>query len=317
MMKHIYIASCAADGGIYHYIFENESLTFKDKTSLDRPMYMVIRNNKMYVLLRELCKETRFGGLISFDINNEGSLINPSNIISTKGIVPCHLEVTENDIYVVNYLSGNIVKLPDTVVAHSGKGTHPTRQEAPHTHFVTLSPDNKYILCTDLGIDKIFFYDKHLNEQYTVNVPKGSGSRHLCFSQDGKYLYCVNELSNDVSVFEYNRGRPILKGTYATLPDFKEISTAAAIKAKDGFLYVSNRGADTISRFITCGDNLKLLENTYCGGKSPRDFCIINDHIICANETTNNVTFLKLENGKPVLSDISIGLESPLCVTGG
>ena len=314
MMNHIYILSCENNGGIYHYLFKSGKFQFVEKISLDRPMYAIIRNNKMYVVLREIDEVTHFGGILSFDIKENGSLINPTKIESTNGIIPCHLEVLNNNKYVVNYLSGNIVKLEEKIVTHSGKGVNPVRQEAPHTHFVCFSPDKKHILCTDLGIDTIFVYDTGLNEECSVKVPDGSGARHLCFSDDGKYLYCVNELSNDVSVFEWNNARPILKGTYSAIPDFKGESTAAAIRIKGECLYISNRGADTISRFKIVGDKLELLENTYCGGKGPRDFNIIDDYIICTNENSNDVTVLKLENGKPVLTDERLEIGSPLCV---
>lgn len=314
MIKHIYISSCEKDGGIYHYLFENGKFEFVEKTTLDRPMYAIIRDNKMYVILREVDTKTHFGGILSFDIDENGSLINPANTENTNGIVPCHLEVLRNNKYVVNYLSGNIVKVGEKIVTHSGKGVHPIRQEAPHTHFVCASPDKKYILCTDLGIDTIFVYDTDLNEEVTVKVPDGSGARHLCFSEDGKYLYCVNELSNDVSVFEWNNSRPILKGTYSAIPDYKRESTAAAIRIKGEYLYISNRGADTISRFKIIGDKLELLENTYCGGKGPRDFNIIDDYIICTNENSNDVTVLKIQNGKPVLIGEKLEIDSPLCV---
>lgn len=313
-MNHIYILSCETGGGIYHYLFANGKFQFIDKTSIDRPMYAIIRDNKMHVILREIDKETHFGGILSFDIDENRSLINPTEIESTNGIVPCHLEVTDKGNFVVNYLSGNVVKIGEQTVTHSGEGIHYTRQEAPHTHYVCASPDKKYILCTDLGIDTIFIYDSHLNEEFTVKVPDGSGARHLCFSEDGKYLYCVNELSNDVSVFEWNNGKPILKGTYSAIPDFKGQSTAAAIRIKGEYLYISNRGANTISRFKIAGDKLELLENTYCGGKGPRDFNIIDDYIICTNENSNDVTVLKLENGKPVLTGERLEIGSPLCV---
>ena len=316
-MKHIYILSCETDGGIYHYLFENGKFEFVDKTDLDRPMYAIIRDNKMYVILREIDKETQFGGILSFDIDENGCLINKTETVSTNGIVPCHLEVLGNNKYVVNYLSGNIVKINENTVPHNGKGTHPTRQEAPHTHFVCASPDKMHILCTDLGIDMIFIYDTDLNEEFTVKVADGSGARHLCFSDNGKYLYCVNELSNDVSVFEWNEAKPILKNTYSAIPDYKCESTAAAIRIRGEYLYISNRGADTISRFKIVGDKLELLENTYCGGKGPRDFNIIQDYIICTNENSNNVTVLKLENGKPILTDERLEIGSPLCVIGG
>lgn len=317
MMKHIYIASCVSDGGIYHYTFENGELLFKEKTELDRPMYMIKKDNKMYVILREIDKENHFGGFISFDIDNFGKLINPSKITDTRGIVPCHLEVTEKGEYVVNYLSGNIVKIPDKIVTHKGKGQHKTRQDAPHTHFVMSSPDKKYIICTDLGVDTIFIYDNELNEVFSVKVPNGSGARHLCFSEESKYLYCVNELSNDVSVFDWNNAKPILKGTYSAIPDFKEQSTAAAIRIKGEFLYVSNRGADTISRFKITGEKLELIDNTYCGGKAPRDFEIIDDYIFCTNEQSDVVAVMKIQEGKPILIDKKIEIKSPLCVTGG
>lgn len=317
MIKHIYFLSCAKDGGIYHYTFEDEKFCFVEKIQLDRPMYAIIRNKKMYVILREVCYDTHFGGILSFNIDENGRLKNSKKIESTNGIVPCHLEVIENNKYVVNYLSGNIVDIKGKVITHSGKSVHPTRQEAPHTHFVCGSPDKKYILCTDLGLDKIFIYDKNLNEKYFVEITCGSGPRHLCFSKDGRYFYCVNELSNDVSVLEWNNGKPILKGSYSAIPDFEGESTAAAIRVKDNYLYISNRGANTISRFEIIGDKLKLLDNTYCGGAGPRDFNIIDDYIICTNENSNSVTVLKLEKDKPVLTNEQLEISSPVCVIGG
>jgi len=317
MMKNIYVLSCEKDGGIYHYLFENGKFELLEKTLLDYPMYAIIRDNKMYIILREIDTERHFGGILSFDIDESGCLISPTEVESTNGIVPCHLEVKNDSKYVVNYLSGNIVKIGEKTVTHSGKGVHPTRQEAPHTHFVCTSPDKKHILCTDLGNDTIFIYDNDLNENFNVKVPDGSGARHLCFGDDGKYLYCVNELSNDVSVFEWNDGKPILKNTYSALSDYEGESTAAAIRIRGNYLYISNRGADTISRFEIVGDKLELLENTYCGGNGPRDFNIIDDYIICTNEKSNDVTVLKLKNGKPVLLDENIEIGSPLCVVGG
>ena len=317
MISHIYILSCEKNGGIYHYLFENGKFRLLEKTLLDCPMYAIIKGGKMYAVLRETDDTTHFGGLVSFDIDINGNLINPTEIESTNGIVPCHLEVTDKGRYVVNYLSGNLVKVGEKSVAHSGKGFHPTRQEAPHTHFVCASPDKQYILCTDLGLDKIFVYDPELNEKYAVKLPVGCGPRHLCFSDDGEYLYCVNELSNDVSVLKWNMGKPVLNGSYPAIPGYKGESTAAAIRIKGKELYVSNRGADTISRFEIVGDQLRLLENTNCGGQGPRDFNIIDDFIICMNENSNTVTLLKLENGKPVLTGERIEIEKPLCVIGG
>ena len=163
----------------------------------------------------------------------------------------------------------------------------------------------------------IINWSKNLNEKYFVEISCGSGPRHLCFSKDGRYFYCVNELSNDVSVLEWNNGEPILKGSYSAIPHFEGESTAETIRMKDNYLYISNRGANTISRFEIIDDKLKLLDNTYCGGAGPRDFNIIDDYIICANENSNSVTVLKLEKDKPVLTNEQLEIGSPVCVIGG
>ena len=311
-MKHIYITTCSKDGGVYHYTFADKKLTFCEKLPLDRAMYTVIKGKTAYILLRDTGNGE--GGLVKYRISDSGVLENPNTIKTSHGIVPCHLCVKDNDVYLVNYLSGNVVKMPDKTVTHSGAGVNLPRQDAPHTHFVCASPDGKYILCTDLGLDTVFVYDGELNEVSKAKVPDGSGCRHLCFGEDGRLVYCVNELSNDVSVFSFDSGKMNLLDTYKAIPNFKGKSTAAAIRLYNGFLYVSHRGADCISRFKVVGDGLELLENTPCGGADPRDFDITDNVMFCANEG-GSIGILNLENSKPVLED-SIELSGdPLCVS--
>ena len=313
-MKHLYFCACTEDGGIYHYILDGERLEFCEKTDLDKPMYIAIEGEKAYVILKETDSATKYGAAVTFDIDGDGKLVNPSKPVSSLGIVPCHVSVNDGDVYMVNYLSGNVVKLPDTVSTHSGKGPHPTRQTEAHTHFVSPTPDKKYILCTDLGIDSIFTYTPDLKQVSVAKVPDGYGARHLAFSDDGKLVYCVNELVSSVSVFDYDDGKLTYLDTYGCLSDFKEKNTAAAIRVKGKYLYISNRGADTVARLEIDGKSLRLLENTACGGKNPRDFLIVDDLMFCTNEFTNDVTVLKLVDGKPILTETRLSMPNPLCV---
>ena len=133
-MKHLYFCACDKEGGIYHYEKNENGLKFIEKTVLDKPMYLIIRENKAHVILKEIDSETKFGGYHTFEIDSNGCLKNPSEIISTDGIVPCHLEVCEKNAYTVNYVSGSISKIGEKTVTHHGKGPHPTRQTAAHTH---------------------------------------------------------------------------------------------------------------------------------------------------------------------------------------
>lgn len=316
MMEHIYILSCEKDGGIYHYLFENGEFQFVDKTPLDRPMYAIIREDKIHVILREVDEVTHFGGILSFDIDLNGMLINPTKIESTMGVVPCHLEVKNNDKYVVNYLSGNIVKIGEKVVAHNGKGVHPVRQEAAHTHFVCISPDEKYILCTDLGVDKVFVYTKQLEKVSEVKITDGYGPRHIIFSKDGNFAFVACELSSTVEVLRYANGKFEYINSINCLPkDFNGQSTVAAIRRKGNYIYVSNRGHDSIAIFKFENDALNLVEIVSCGGKSPRDINIIGDYIFSTNELSNNVTIFKIENDgtlKKICNEILS--PNPVCI---
>lgn len=312
-MKDLYIASCTEDGGIYHCTCHNGTFEMKEKTPVDRPMYLTVENGNMYVLLREAF-DNRESGMCSFDIADDGRLINKSDLLSTKGIVACHICTDNSDggIYAVNYLSGNVIRFPDTIARHSGKGPNPERQEAPHTHFVGITPDNQYVCVTDLGLDKIFFYDKNLNLKFSISVLPGYGVRHLAFSEDGKYLYCVNEIVSSVTVFRYDGENTRYLDTYPALPDsFHAHSQAAAIRISKNRVYVSNRGHDSIAVFDICDDKLKLAEFIPTG-REPRDFNIFDDILVSCNMLDNNVTFYSLRENNKKLQTIPVDM--PLCV---
>ena len=313
-MRNIYIAACVQDGGIYRYSMDEYGKTvFLDKTDIDKPMYMFLDEGKMYVILKEVFPD-KTSGIMTYDVDCDGKLSNPSEIVSTKGEVACHLWVCDGDAYVANYVSGSVIKMPDTLRVHEGSGPDKPRQAGPHTHFVTETPDGYMAVC-DLGLDTIFFYDKDMNLKFSLKVPEGHGARHLAFSPEGRLMYCVNEVQSTVSVFRYCGEKSELLKTYKTLPDdFKDKNLAAAIRISDGFLYVSNRGYDGVTSFKINGEELELCDY-FKVGSHPRDINIFGDILVCTNMLDNNVTFYKLSEGRlsGVLNTIS-DIGEPLCV---
>lgn len=316
MLKHDFlVADCSEDGGIYKYTQTADGIKQVSKLPIFMPMYMAIENDKLYVITKKADKNSLESGLISYDIKG-GEFVNVYEMQSTKGEVACHLAVHNGTVYCTNYTSGSIIKMPDKLVVLKGHGPHHTRQTMAHTHYITRTFDG-YILAVDLGTDSIITYTEDLEEISRSKVPSGHGARHLAFSKDNKYLYCINELKATVSVFSYTKGHLILKGTYASLPvTFKGENTAAAIRiSPDGkYLYVSNRGHDSITAFEIKGEELILRSITPCGGKGPRDFNIIDSHIICTNENSGNVTIFNVDGSKLSLCDEITGLKNPLCV---
>ena len=311
----VYVASCTETGGIYHYKLCEKKLQLADVTPMDRPMYMVMEDRKMYVILRAPY-ENGESGVVVYDIDDAGKLVNPSPMQSTKGTVACHILAEGENVYCANYISGSVIKLPGQVVQHTGSGPHPTRQEGPHMHFVGLTPDGKYICAADLGTDTVYLYDRDLELRGSAKVPAGHGVRHIAFSQDGKWMFTANELKSTVSAFAYENGTLELVDTCSAVPDdFTGETAAAAIRVKDGDIYVSHRGHDSVARLSFDGSRLTLQDTVPCGGKTPRDFCFVGNDILCANQDSDSVTLLDGSSGYAIADTVNVKM--PICVCVG
>mgnify|MGYP004517789729 CR=1 FL=1 len=309
----LYISSCHNAGGIYHCILKtNGEIEVYDKIFLPMVMYTVIEKRNLYAILRSPFAENNNSGITQIILQDNGNMEKTSKIFSTKGEVGCHLSVYDNALYAANYISGSIIKLPDKLVIHRGKGINIIRQDAPHTHYITASPNGDYIFVTDLGTDKIYIYDKYLNCINTKAVTPGSGPRHLAFSDDGQYAFCVNELSSTVAMYHISDDVFTLVDEKSTIFGNNNKNAAAAIRCRDNFVYASNRGDDSIMQFSFCKDGMKQEKRIYSGGKSPRDFDIIEDIMVCTNELTDNVTVID-KNGY-IVSELR-DIVNPLCVS--
>ncbi len=314
-LYNIYIASCATDGGIYQYhLYDDGTMKLQSFTQMDRPMYMATEDNRMYILLRSPFSKGNESGLAVCDISADGKLQPPADIISTKGEVACHLSVICGDVYCANYISGSVIKMPEKLIKHEGKGVNPIRQEAPHAHYVGFTPDKEFVCVVDLGLDTVYLYSKNLELIDKVQVPKGHGARHLVFSDDGKYCFVANELKSTVSFLEYKSGELKYVDTVSCLPEgYTGETTASAIRFNENHIYVSNRGLDTISVLENQNGRLVYKDNYSTGGNFPRDFDIIGNYMICTNEKSDSITVLDNKQKFNVIYRES-NVKSPICV---
>ena len=108
------------------------------------------------------------------------------------------------------------------------------RQQSPHPHWTGFSPDGKYALVPDLGLDQIVIYKVDSSKPAITpngigqSVP-GGGPRHMRFSIDGKFIYLLNELSLSVTTFAWNSAN----GTAKTLTT--ELTLSERDKADESF----------------------------------------------------------------------------------
>lgn len=310
-MRELYLLSCApaeAGGGIYRCRLSADGrLTKTDYLPCDRPMYAVMDGERLHVLLRAPFAESEESGYFSC----KADFSDVTKPVGTNGKCACHLAVHGEDVYAVNYLSGSLTKIGGVTVTHTGKGVNPIRQEAPHTHYVGLSVDNRFVLCTDLGLDTLFVYDRKLNEVSRAKVPDGYGIRHLVLTQDGRTVYAVNELVPSVSRFSFADGAVTYLET-VLLPCEVPASTAAAIRLSEDEkrLYVSVRGENRIFVLGTGNGAPRLLHSFPCGGCGPRDFDLTGGFLTVCNEDSDEVSVLETETGE---KRFSLSMKHPLC----
>ena len=306
----MYFLSCEKEengGGVYAYhLTENGTLEERGYFACDRPMYALKCEKGLCVLLRQPFADSEFSGY--FFIGND--LKTATEIKSTQGKVACHLAVDGDAVYTVNYLSGNLVKNGTHIAQREGKSVHSTRQTEPHTHFVCKTPDGYFAVC-DLGTDTLAIYDCDLRLFSEAKVPDGYGIRHLIFSNDGKFIYAVNELVPSVSVFTYKKGKAKLVETIKIDCQHEKANGAAIRLSKDGkTLYASVREENAVAVYKVNGAALTHLQTLPCGGDSPRDIEVCEDYLVCANERSGNVTVYDLKKG---VFTAELALKNALC----
>ncbi len=306
----LYLLGCDAPtrgGGIGRYeLSENGKLKRTAFFPCDRPMYAVKSGSDVIALLRQTNGD--HGSVIR--LNKD--LSSCEDMGSTKGVCPCHLCLDGEQVVVVNYLSGNVVKA-DTVVTRTGKSVHATRQTEPHTHFVGRLPDGN-LAVTDLGTDSLAVYDGTLNQISETKVKAGRGIRHLAFPTDGRLLYAVNELQPSVSVFSYENGKCKLLSDYP-IACREPLASGAAIRLDERTqkLYVSLRVENVVVTFDCLGATLKEVDRTDCGGDGPRDFNLFGNHLVCCNEKSGTVAVFAMREGLiQAITDV-VELPSALC----
>ncbi len=311
------VASCVDNGGIYKYaLYDGGKAELIGKISMPSPMFFEVNGEKMTVLLRAPFENSDDSGICVYDLDSGEAL---TKLISTRGTVGCHIAVYGDTVYCANYVSGSVFMTPDKLVVHTGCGVNKQRQEAPHVHSTFFSPDKKYVLSCDLGTDEVYVYDRALNEISRARVPDGNGPRHLCFSADGEYVYCINEMSATLSVFAYSDG----KLTYIKDTDIKPASYSgqgkgSAIKmSKDGKrLYMSERGSETVVLADVDGENVSVRAHADSHGSEPRDISLIADEcfLVCTNQFSDNISVYEVSSDGTLALTDALPISAPLCV---
>jgi 6-phosphogluconolactonase (cycloisomerase 2 family) len=268
------------------------------------------------------------GRVSSYEIDPKSHALSLINQVQSLGNEPTHssLSLDASHLFVSNYSvaedpGGTLAVLPvgadGTVKPVVQMSSHPAsrvnaeRQMSAHVHSTVPSPDGKFVFSNDLGADKVFVYrfDPKANPELPltratpafVQLPAGSGPRHLLFSADGQHAWLTMEMSAQVAVFDYRDGK-LEQTQMVDLAAGQPVSdkAAAALHASaDGkFLYVSNRGtANQLLVFAVdpATGHLKELQRRAVEGDHPREFSLdpSGKFLLIANQKSNQIVVVE------------------------
>lgn len=222
-----------------------------------------------------------------------------------------------------------------TVTEHEGgSGVFENRQEAPHPHWCGFSPDGKFALVPDLGMDGIVIYKVNAEapaiskHSFAASVP-GGGPRHMRFSPDGKFIYLLNELSLSVTTYSWDAEAGTAEKLSVELALSEEVkagenfnSAAEILVHPSGkFVYSSNRGHDTVSVYEAdpATGALEVIQVQPVRGAFPRNINLSPDAawLLAAGADSNTVAVHAVdpETGKLTYQRGSIiNVPSPICI---
>ncbi len=315
---------------------------------LKNPSFLALHpNGKVLYAVSEVSTldGQKTGGVSALSIDAKTGELTLLNQQPSGGGGPCHVAIDSKGrhVFAANYGGGSLIALPvdksgklgeaTSFIQHEGSSVH-ARQKAPHAHAVNLDPSERYLVCSDLGLDKvmIYNYDGKTGKLTPAKSPfaktaPAAGPRHFAYRPDGKFGYVINELNCTVTAFAHDASTGALTEvqTISTLPEGESVqrgySTAEIFAHPTGkFLYGSNRGHDTIVVYAIDqkSGKLTLVSHHSTQGKTPRNFNLdpTGQFLLAGNQNSGTVAVYRIDQTTGSLTPTGqlVNVPRPVCV---
>ena len=331
--------------GIYHATFNSDNGKFSPArlaAKIGSPGFLTLHPNGK--ILYSVGRWEGGTGAVGYQVDG-GELKEFTRMACPDG-GGCHIAVHPSGKFLLTaqYGGGSVALFPldssgklgePSVTEHEGgSNVVERRQESPHPHWTGFSPDGKYALVPDLGLDQIVIYKVDaskpaINPHGIGQSVPGGGPRHMRFSTDGKFIYLLNELTLSVTTFAWDADKGTAK-TLTTEPALSEQdkesetfnSSAEILVHPNGrFIYSSNRGHDSVSvyRANPKSGKLKVVQVQPVRGAFPRNVNLTPDAswLLAAGADSNTVAAHRVDpkTGKLLYQRGSIvNVPSPICI---
>jgi 6-phosphogluconolactonase len=281
------------------------------------------------------------GSVSAFAIDRTDGKLTLLDTVSSGGAGPAHLSIHPSGrfVLVANYFGGSVAVLPILANGSLGPasdikkdvGTVGSRtatnapagsfarsgHEKPHAHQIEAAASGRFVLHTDLGLDRIFVssFDDRAGvlspiDALEIALPSGDGPRHFDFHPNGRWLYSLQEEASNIVFFDYDAatGRLSAKQTLSSLPPgFAGSSFASEIlvSADGRFVYAGNRLHDSIGVF-SVGESgaLTYVGEEWTRGNYPRSFEFdpTGTLLYCMNQRSDAITVFRVDRSSGSLA---------------
>lgn len=349
-----------AGRGIYVARFDSNSGQLESPTlaaQLRNPTFLAASPNcRSLYAISEITPESF---VTAFAIDRKSGKLHELDRVPTGGSGTAFVSTdrTGKFVLVANYGSGSIAVLrvnPDGSLGgmtawiqhlaprsqRGGLSNRPTAYVNPHPHAIVTSPDDRYLVVPDLGLNEIFVYrfdrsDGSLRLPATsIELPSNEGPRHFVFSPDGRFGYLIAQTTGNVIAFSWDskHGKLTEIQSVQSLPKSLNVSNMSAevqMTPNGRYLYESNRrthgpdrdlGPDSIGVYKVDIANGLLTEVQEVGLRAaiPRCFSIdpSGEYIVVGAQQDNQVEVYRIDhrNGKLTRTGKSIVIHTPACM---
>lgn len=315
----------------------DEEFNFKERVvvEINNPSYVRLSHNQKY--LYTSCDE----GVAAFRVMDDGGL-ELLNKASVNGLRPCYISVDKANKYLVTAgyhdgkltvlrlkSDGSVGKVTDEVFM-TGLGADAGRHYICHVNCALFTPDEKYVLSIDIGLDQVKIYEfNHRTGKIKLHgilrCEIGEGPKHMIFSKDGKYAYMTMEDKNVVVQYAYDSesGRFTEMQSLSTLPG-KNTAYSNAVTLKltddDKYLYVTNSGDNSVAVYSIDEETKEMSRICVLpiSGEYPKDILLCGDghSFVSVNQMSDSLTMFDMnyEKGYFVMHKKSIKMFSPTSI---
>ena len=306
---NIYVSTYSNKKFLYKCVIKNNGIIKIEKRIKmnDYASYINRFHSKIAIALKKSSEKNKAGiALLNKNLKCEYEYKNDNSYT--------HIYIDKKYIIAASYHDSNIL-----IINQKNKKSSLVKIEKSKIHNVGKLFKELYY-AVDLAKSKIYIFKINgikyeLQNEITLNEQEQP--RHLICYKRNIYILCEN--TSKIISLKYEDGQFIQIQEVTTLNSKEKIlNMPSAIRRYKKYIFVSNRGENTISIFrIDKYGTLQKAGYFRTRGQTPRDFNILNNGriLVVANQNSNEVLTFKINYKKNEVNNIDqIQIEQPVCV---